>query len=315
MPRWSDGRVHAAVPPLTTAKQGNLTGPLFMLLSACWFTVLNLLLKQATVDFGVWDIGFYRFCGGLIILCAVFGRNANPFRSGNRRLLLIRGCTGSASFMLFIYSVQRLPVSTALMLLYAYPAFAALFSSCLFKEKPSAIAWLCMAGVLAGVAILVNPSAGVDLFGAGAAVLSAVVAGLTIAIIRRLKQTNGSVIIYFYFCLIGTVVTAPAYLYAPAVPIHLPQAMICVGIAVFSVLGHLTMNHGFGYCRSWEGGLYLASEVVFTGLAGIALFGDPVGWRFFTGGALILGSAVVIQADRALRGENVTAALNVRAEK
>jgi hypothetical protein len=26
-----------------------------MLLSACWFTVLNLLLKQATVDFGVWD--------------------------------------------------------------------------------------------------------------------------------------------------------------------------------------------------------------------------------------------------------------------
>jgi hypothetical protein len=30
------------------------------------------------------------------------------------------------------------------------------------------------------------------------------------------------------------------------------------------------------------------------------LLGDPVGWRFFTGGALILGSAVIIQAEQAL---------------
>jgi drug/metabolite transporter (DMT)-like permease len=303
------------MPTFSIAKPSALAGPLFMLLSACWFTVMNLLLKQATADFGVWDIGFYRFCGGLIILGAVFGRNANPFRSGNRKLLLIRGCTGSVAFILFIFSVQRLPVSTALMLLYAYPAFAALFSLCLFKEKASAIAWLCMAGVLSGVAILVDPAGGVDLFGAGAAVFSAVVAGLTIAIIRRLKQTHGSVIIYLFFCLIGSMVTAPAFLYSPAVPINFPQAMTCGGIALFSALGHLTMNHGFGYCRSWEGGLYLASEVVFTSLAGIALFGDPVGWRFFIGGALILGSAVAIQADRALRGKNFTADLNVRAGK
>jgi hypothetical protein len=35
-----------------------------MLLSACGFTVMNLLLKQAMADFGVWDIGFYRFFDG-----------------------------------------------------------------------------------------------------------------------------------------------------------------------------------------------------------------------------------------------------------
>jgi drug/metabolite transporter (DMT)-like permease len=276
-----------------------------MLLSAFWFMGLNLLLKQATLNFGIWDIGFFRFCGGLIVLGALFGRNANPFRSGHRRLLLIRGCTGSVAFLLFIFAVRRLPVSTALMLLYAYPAFAALFSTSLFKEKASALAWLCMAAVLTGVGILVNPSGGVDLFGAAAAVLSAVVSGLTIAIIRRLKQTNGSVIIYFYFCLIGTMVTAPAFLVSPVVPIDLPQALTCAGIVVFSVLGHLTMNHGFGYCRSWEGALYLSSEVVFTSLAGIALLGDPVGWRFFTGGALILGSAVAIQVEQALKTRTV----------
>jgi drug/metabolite transporter (DMT)-like permease len=38
--------------------------------------------------------------------------------------------------------------------------------------------------------------------------------------------------------------------------------------------------------------------MVFTAIAGIALFGDPVGWRFWTGGALILGSAVTVQVQR-----------------
>jgi drug/metabolite transporter (DMT)-like permease len=297
---------------VASAFQRSFAGPLFMLLSACSFTVMNLMLKQATGDFGVWDIGFYRFCGGLIILGAVFRRKANPFRSGNRRLLLIRGCTGSVAFLLFIVSVRRLPVSLALMLLYAYPAFAALFSFWLFKEKASAGAWLCMASVLVGVVILMDPNGGVDVLGAGAAVFSAVVAGLTIAIIRRLKQTNGSVIIYFYFCLIGAMVTSPAFLYAPAIPGNFFQAMICAGIAVFSVLGHLAMNQGFGYCRSWEGGLYLTSEVVLTSLGGILLLGDSVGWRFFAGGALILGSAAALQVEQALRGKNLPADLDTR---
>jgi len=297
---------------LSIAKQRVLAGPFFMLLSACFFTAMNLLLKQSMADFSVWDIGFFRFIGGLAILVALFGRHGNPFRSSDVKLLVIRGCSGSIAFIFFIFSVRRLPVSTALMLLYAYPAFAALFSSWLYHEKVSRRAWLCMAAVLAGVAILVDPAGGVDLFGTIAGILSAIFAGLTIAIIRRLKQTNGSVIIYLYFCVVGSLVTAPAFLYSPTIPVTLSQAMVCGGIVLSSILGQLTMNHGFGYCRSWEGGLYLTSEVLLTGLAGIVLLGDPVGWRFFAGGALILGSAVTIQIEQALRRRNNSMDLNMR---
>lgn len=287
-----------------STRKRDLAGPLLMLFSAGWFTVMNLLLKQSMADFGVWDIGFFRFFGGFVILVAVFGCRGNPFRSPNTKLLLIRGCTGSIAFIAFIFSVRRLPVSTALMLLYAFPAFAALFSSWLYQEKVSKPAWLCMAAVLAGVAILVDPAGGVDVLGTIAGILSAVFAGLTVAIIRRLKQTNGSVIIYLYFCLVGSMATAPAFLYSPTVPATFSQVLVCSGIILSSVLGQLTMNHGFGYCRSWEGGLYLTSEVILTGLAGIVLLGDPVGWRLFAGGALILGSAVSIQAEQALRGSS-----------
>jgi hypothetical protein len=52
------------MPIFTPARRSLLAGPFFMLLSACLFTAMNLLLKQAMADFRIWDIGFYRFFGG-----------------------------------------------------------------------------------------------------------------------------------------------------------------------------------------------------------------------------------------------------------
>jgi len=192
-----------------------------------------------------------------------------------------------------------------LMLLYAFPAFAALFSARLYRERVSAAGGACLAMVLAGVAVLVHPQQGGEGLGYAAGLLSAVFAGLTVALIRRLKQTNGSVVIYLYFCLIGSAVTAPFFLQAPVLPLSAGQMLICGGIVMTSILGQLLMNQGFGYCRSWEGGLYMTSEVLLTALAGILIFGDPLGWRFFIGGTLILGSAAAIQTEQALRGKSL----------
>jgi drug/metabolite transporter (DMT)-like permease len=50
------------------------------------------------------------------------------------------------------------------------------------------------------------------------------------------------------------------------------------------------MNHGFKYCKAAEGSLLLMSEVVFTGIAGILLFRDPVTVRIATGALLIVVS-------------------------
>ena len=105
-----------------------VAGPLFMLAAALLFTLLNLQVKLLGPAYSAWDVGFYRFAGGILVIVAVFGRRRNPFRGHNTRLLLIRGCTGSVAFLCMVTAIIRLPVSTALVIFYSFPAFSAALS-------------------------------------------------------------------------------------------------------------------------------------------------------------------------------------------
>jgi drug/metabolite transporter (DMT)-like permease len=92
----------------------------------------------------------------------------------------------------------------------------------------------------------------------------------------------------------GMLVTLPSFLMSPYVPVTMMDWGMVLGIVFVSVAGQLSMNQGFFYCRGWEGGVLMSSEVVFTSFMGIAFLGDPVSWRFWTGGVLIFGSAVAL---------------------
>ena len=65
------------------------------------------------------------------------------------------------------------------------------------------------------------------------------------------------------------------------------------GIVFAALAAQLLMNQGFQYCKSWEGGLILTSEVVFTALLGILFLGEIFNWRFGYGSLLIVGSAIL----------------------
>ena len=108
-----------------------------MLASGFIFAVMDCLIKVSSSSFRIWDIAFYRFGCGMAILILLFGRRRNPFASPNLRLLVLRGVAGSLSFLALIIAFRLIPISTALVLFYVFPAFAALFSALLFKEKLS----------------------------------------------------------------------------------------------------------------------------------------------------------------------------------
>ena len=71
-----------------------LVGAFLMLAAAFLFAVLDGLIKLLRPPFRVWDIAFYRFACGLVILVSIFGWSGNPFVGRNGKLLVLRGITG-----------------------------------------------------------------------------------------------------------------------------------------------------------------------------------------------------------------------------
>ncbi len=291
------------MPQTNTSQQVRMdaavAGPLFMLAAALLFTVLNLLIKLIDPAYTIWHIGFYRFFGGVAVLLLVFGRHENPYRGHNTRLLVIRGFTGSAAFLSIITAIRLLPISTALVIFYAFPAFSAVFSFLIYRERISKAEIACIAVVVIGIAVLFDFRLEGSLFGQAMALSGAAFAGLTVTLIKTLREKNGPVIIYLYFCTMGMLVTLPQFAMAPRLPGTIMDWAMVLGIVFISVVAQLSMNQGFFYCRGWEGGVFMSSEVIFTAIVGIAFLEDPSSWQFWIGGLLIVGSAVALNRFKA----------------
>ena len=312
--RWSQGffleRIEMAIQAKQTRRvqlDAAVIGPLFMLSAALSFTLLNLLLKLLGSQYTVWSIGFYRFFGGAAVLIAVFGRYHNPYKGHNIRLLIIRGCTGCSAFLCIVTAIRLLPVSTALIIYYSYPAFAAIFSFIIYKERSGMLEIACIAAVLIGVGILFDFELVGGVFGQIMALVGAAFAGLTVTLIRSLREKNGPVIIYLYFCTMGILVTAPMFVKHPVLPSTPIEWAMILGLIFVSVIAQLLMNQGFFYCRAWEGGVFMSSEVVFTAAAGILFLGDPAPWRFWFGGLMILFSVIALNRLKSIERHNLLA--------
>ena len=271
--------------------ESSIVGPLLMLFAAVLFTLMSTLVKLMPQGYTVWHLGFVRCFGGMVVLLIFFANKKNPYKGHNIPLLILRGAT---AFFAVVTAVRILPISTAIVLFYAYPLFAALFGIMIYKEKISLYQAGCMAVLIAGVAVLFDFQLTGNVYGQIMAIAGAFFAGLTVTLIRSLMEKNGPVIIYLYFCTVGTLLTLPKFLMEPIIPTSALEWAMIFGIVVFSVLAQLLMNQGFFFCKGFEGAAYMSGETVFTAIVGILFLNDPVSWRFLVGGVLIVGSGFAL---------------------
>ncbi len=281
-------------PTRTVLMDARMAGPLFMLSAALLFTLMSTIVKLMPEHYTVWHLGFIRCFGGMLVLTMVFSRKKNPFKGHNIPLLILRGCTGSLAFFFVVSALRLLPMSTAVVLFYSYPAFAALFGFLIYKERVNRFQIVCIAVLLAGVAILFDFRLSTNALGQAMAIIGAVLAGFTVTIIRSLREHNGPVIIYFYFCTMGTLATLPFCIAHPIVPASAVEWTMTAGIICVSVAAQLLMNQGFFFCKGFEGAAYMSSETLFTAMVGIVFLMEPVSWHLFAGGLLIVGAGLAM---------------------
>lgn len=269
-----------------------IKGVLLMLSAAFFFTIASLLIKILGPSYRVWDIAVYRLGGGAVILLVLLGWKQNLIKPYNTKLMVLWGITGAISFITFVLAIQLIPLSTAVLIYYAFPAFSAILSPIMFGDRIMGKEILCVAAALVGVAFLFDFQLIGVLFGQFMALVGAAFTGFSMTLVKKLREDNGPEIIQLYYCLVGTILFLAPFAKAPKVPGLALEWIIVIGLIITSVLAQHLMNQGFVYCKSWEGGIIMTSQVVFSSIFGIFLYGDPVTWRFLSGSLLIFSSAV-----------------------
>lgn len=296
-------RVTSSFQTCLRLRETGAAGPLLMLAAGFLFAVMDGLIKVSGSSFRVWDIAFYRFGCGMGILLLVYWRR-NPFSGHNHKFLMLRGVAGTLSFFAVVIAYRLIPISTALVLFYVFPAFAALFSMIVFKEKVTKdVLWIVV--TIFGVTIMVDSKLEGGLLGQIASLVGAAFAGIAVAAVKKARETNGPVIIYLYFCLAGAVMSLVPFAADPRMPVSPHDWLIVGGIVGTSLIAQLLMNQGFHYCGSFEGSLLLTSEVFFVACWGIVFLQEPLTWNFLAGATLILVSIVALNRG-ILLGENRT---------
>jgi drug/metabolite transporter (DMT)-like permease len=262
-----------------------------MILAAFVFSFADILAKYLTSQFSIMQIAFIRFLLGGVILWPVLSSRGISLKGTHTRVLILRGLLGTFSFFCLLKSIALIPLANAIVLFYTFPLFVALFSFLLFRT-PIDKGELLLIGVgLVGIYILINPDFRSFNTGYLFGILSSGLGGMAMVLIHKARQTNGPLIIYFYFCLMGGILSFPFFVKEFRAP-SFDHGILLVFLGLMLLVGQILMNHAFKFCKASEGSLIMMSEIVFAGIAGFLMFKDPLTFHFLLGSVLIMGSGV-----------------------
>jgi drug/metabolite transporter (DMT)-like permease len=273
-------------------------GTVLIMASTAAFCLMSVFLRCAS-NIDAYKTTLFRFVVGLGILgtAALFGKIRLHFTNGP--LLFLRGLIGGTGVLIFFWSIPKLGIGKATVLLYSFPIFATVFSAVLLKEKVGSIRLAAIVLAFVGIALLGSRSDnGLSIAGSFdryelLALLGAVLGGLALVVVKKLHDTDSSYAIFFAQCVIGLwIVVVPANTIPCSV--GLSGGLLLVAIGVTSATGQLLSTEGYRHLPVAKASLLGMLVPAFNYVLGAVVFAEPVSVRSIIGAATILGACAVV---------------------
>ncbi len=180
---------------------------IYMLISVLGFALMNLTVKYLN-RLPATELVLFRSIISLILSFYFLARRKVSPWGVQKKYLIARGVFGVAALSMFFYTLQELPLGSAITIQYLSPIFTALFGIFILKEKVRWWQWLFFAVSFAGIAVIKGFDTSISplLFFMGLG--SSICAGLAYNFIRKVKNTDHPLVVVLYFPLIATPVMA-----------------------------------------------------------------------------------------------------------
>ena len=136
----------------------NQLGFLYMFLSVCAFSLMDLIIKW-TADYPLGQVVFFRGFFGIVFYFFVIPKNRiNNFYQTKRAFLHFLRCfVGLIAMVAIFIALRNLPLATVVSISFAAPIFATIMSIYFLSEKIGKYRWLAVFIGFIGVIIIAQP--------------------------------------------------------------------------------------------------------------------------------------------------------------
>ena len=268
---------------------------LIVIASAC-FTSVDVTVKHLSQRYPVPLLVWARWGVQLLLTLAIIAPRLrwNLVRTNNLPLQIVRGLVLVGSGTCFFTALKFLPIAEATALNYTSPMLVTLMAGFFLGEKLTKPRWAFIVSGFIGMLVIVRPGTEVlnpaAFFALGAAGLYA-----TFQILTRKLAGEDLMVLLFYPCLVGTVLLSlvvPFFHYSAWYPIS--DILLFIGIGVMGFLGHMLFIRAFQVASASAIAPFTYSQLIWSTLAGWAVFGSfPDGWTM-AGIVVIAGSGIVL---------------------
>lgn len=267
--------------------KSHLTGILSMVKASLAFSLMALAVKLVSQTLPSLEAVFFRSLIGTLMILAIMKAKRVSLWGNKKGLMILRGLSGFAALSLHFYTIEHLPIGTAVMLNYTAPVFAALFAIMFLKERPSLFLWSMTIMSFIGVYLLVGAKIEDWNLMVLLGLLSAVFVGIVYVSIRALRHHESPLTIIFYFTAVSTVGSTAFLPFGFRWP-NLWEWFLLLAVGIGSFYGQLWMTIAL---RRAPASLvtpfsYLVPLLSF--IYGFLFFGDRLTALSLTGGAMII---------------------------
>lgn len=262
-----------------------------MLIAGILFASMNVFVKMLP-NIPAVEIVFFRSLISFVMSFAYLKVAGIPVFGNNKKLLIARGAVGAIALTMYFYTLQNIPLGSAVTMQFLSPIFTSILGIFIVKERVHPKQWIFYLMAFAGLVIIqgFDSRISIQMFIIG--ITASVFAGLAYNIIRKINKTEHPLVIVFYFPLVTTPLTGLYSAFNWVMPAG-REWLILLAIGVLTQFAQyfMTMSYQSEEISKVASLKYLT--IIYALGFGYIFFDETYNWVVYSGIALILTGVIL----------------------
>ncbi len=272
----------------------NQLGFLYMFLSVCAFSLMDLIIKW-TADYPLGQVVFFRGFFGIIFYFFVIPKNRiNNFYQTKRAFLhFLRCVVGLIAMVAIFIALRNLPLATVVSISFAAPIFTTIFSIFFLSERVGIYRWLAVVIGFVGILIIAEPGfESLNIYYIFPIIFCIGLSYVAIAI-RQLSSTEPVWLISLNFSIVITIAGLCTLPYGWKIPSFIDFFVLSL-VGLFGGIANLWLSQSYKFSE-----VSLVTPLKYLGLVFAIFFGYLI-WdevpslKSLIGGLLVILSSIII---------------------